>query len=218
MATLTSFLPYVLPHVTGCPDPLAEQAVRSACIEFCEETLLVQEVSTQSSIASQQDYDIDVPTDMILVRVTGVFYGDTWLDPSSIENIRSGVALRGAVGTATQTLATPTVYFQKTPNATTISLYPVPDTALANGLAIRAAFAPSRSATTVPDLLYDFWVEEIAAGAIARLKAIPGQPFSDPATVANYLLQFNEANRAGSIEARVGRVAAASRVRLTRFV
>ena len=40
MATtaFTAWLPEVLPNVPTCPDVLAVNAIRNACIEFCSET------------------------------------------------------------------------------------------------------------------------------------------------------------------------------------
>lgn len=218
MATsLTSFLPYVLPHVVGCTNMLAEQAVLSSCIEFCTQTLLVQELSTQTVTAGVVDYTVDVPASSVLVRVLGVIHEDSWLTPNSIENMRSGVALRGDVGDSTATESTPRVYFQKTPTSEDITLYPVPVYTVANGLAVRAAFAPSRSASSVDDVLFNNWVEPIAAGAISRLMMIPGQPFSAPALAGAYRVQFDVATRKAAIVARSGQVAASSRVQLTHF-
>jgi hypothetical protein len=218
MATsLTSFLPYVLPHVVGCTNMLAEQAVLSSCIEFCGQSLLIQELAVQTVTAGVQDYTIDIPAYSVIARVLGVIHEDTWLTPNSIENVRSGVAMRGDVGSSYATDATPIVYFQKTPTSDDISLYPIPVTTIVNGLAIRTAFTPSRSATTVDDTLYNNWLEPIAAGAIARLMLLPGQPFSAPALAGSYRVQFDAATRHASTVARAGQVAASSRVQLTHF-
>lgn len=217
MVLLSKFLPFVLPHVPACPDITAEQAILSSCIEFCMQTLLVQELSTQTVTAGVTDYTVDVPASSILVRVLGVIHEDTWLTPTSVENMRSGVALRGDIGKSQATDSTPKVYFQKTPTSEDITLYPVPVDTLADGLAIRAAFAPSRSATSVDDVLFNNWVEPIAAGAVARLMVIPSQPFSAPALAGVYRSQFDVATRKAAIVARSGQVAASSRVQLTHF-
>ena len=217
MAALSKFLPFVLPHAPSGTDILAEQAILSACIEFCTQTLLVQELTTTTVSAGTQDYTVDVPSGSVLVKVLGVIHEDRWLKPSSIENVRSGVALRGDVGSAAAVDAAPKVYFQKSPTSDDISLYPVPAVSIADGLAVRAAFAPSRSAATVNDVLYDSWAEAIAAGAIARLLLIPNQTFSAAPLAGAYRAQFDAATRRASIQARTGQIAASSRVQLALF-
>lgn len=217
MAALSKFLPFVLPHVPTCPDSLAEQALLSSCIDFCVQTLLIQEVSTQTVTAGVQDYTVDIPSSSMLLKVLGVMHEDRWLTPNSIENVRSAVALRGDVGSAQAKDSTPIVYFQKTPSSDDISLYPVPVSTVTEGLTIRAAFAPTRSATTVDDILYDSWAESIAAGAISRLMLIPNQAFSAAPLAGAYRSQFDAATRKASIIARTGEVAASSRVQLVHF-
>ena len=69
MAALSKFLPFVLPHVPACPDITAEQAILSSCIEFCVQTLLVQELTTASVTAGTQDYTVDVPSGSRLLWV-----------------------------------------------------------------------------------------------------------------------------------------------------
>ena len=217
MVTITSFYPYVLPHVVGCPDPVMDQAIRSACIEFCAQTLLVQEVTTVSVVSGVQDYDIEVPSGMGLSKVIGVLLEDQWLTPNSIESVRSGLALRGSVGSAVVAQSTPRVYFQKTPTAAEISLYPVPADSVIEGLAMRAAFTPLRNAITVADVLYQNYAEDIGAGAISRLMLMPGQVYSDLQSAGIHRAKFDNAIKKASIIARTGQVAVASRVQLTQF-
>jgi len=218
LAALSQFFPYVVPYVPGCPDPVVEQAIRSVCIDFSNRTHLVQTLTPQDVVLNQQDYSITIPTDQVLSKVTGVYYEDVWLPPSSIEAVRSGVILRGSVGSAVVQTGKPKTYFQKTPNGATISLYPIPAEAITLGLAIRAAFAPSRTATVIPDYLYQYWLEEISAGVVARLCAMPGQPYSNPGIAGEMRVTYNNAVRDAGIEARTGQVAAASRVQPRAFV
>lgn len=215
---LTEFFPYVQPHVPGCSEPLLEQAIRSACIDFCTRSLVIQTIVPADYTDDVQDYTVAVPANMTLVRVLGVFLKDAWLSPNTIENVRSGVALRGDAGDAVALNTTPVTYFQKLPTSTTVSLYPVPHETVTDGLAVRAAFAPSRNAGVVDTALFEDWVEDIAAGAAARLVTIPNQPFSNPAMAAGYTGVFQRAARAASIQARSGKVAASSRVQPAAFV
>lgn len=196
---------------------MAEIAVRNACIDFCHTTLLVQTVTTQNIVADQQDYNLTIPAESVLARVMKVFYGDTELAPNTVESVNSGVVVRGNVGDATQRKDTPVVYFQRTPTVATISVYPLPATALTLGLGVRAAFAPTRTAANVDDSLLNYWAEEIAAGALYRLMSTPGQAFSDLSMAAFQKNKFDVGCRSASIQSRTGLIAAASRVEGRRF-
>lgn len=215
---LSAFFPYVLPHVPGCTDPLAEQAIRSACIEFCTDTLVCQELQTASVISGVQDYDIDIPTGLMPVRLLGVMVRDNWIEGLSLESVRSGLALRGDVGGAQVSKGEPSAFFQKTPTSAAFSVYPIPDTTVSDGFAIRVAFAPTRTAMTVPDTLFHDWVEEVAAGAVARLADMSSQPFYAPQSAATYRGRFEMSLRKAAIQARTGLVAAASSVQPVRFM
>lgn len=217
MTPLTQFLPYVLPYALGAPEPMALQELRTACIEFCNTTLLDQEIATATATANKADYEIAVPPHKALTKILGVLYQDTWLTPTPVESVRSALALRGNVGSATVQAATPETYFQKTPTSAEISLYPVPDVTTVSMLTIRAAFAPARTATQVEDFLFDDWVDVIAAGALWKLAAVPGQSYTNPDVSARAAAQFNSALRSASIQARTGQIAAASRVRPRSF-
>lgn len=199
MTNLESFLPWVNVHVFGASEPLAIQALRSSCIDFCKRTDIVQQVTAaQNIVADQQDYTTAVPASMVLVRILGVAHRDRWLSGPPPGDIRTATALRGAdIGTAQVLRGDPRYYFQKTSGATAVSLYPIPDTALTGGLLIKASFAPSVSATEVDDVLFNEWVDGIAMGAVYRLQMTPGQAFtSNPApALAMYSKAVSEARR-----------------------
>lgn len=61
----------------------------------------------------------------------------------------------------------------------------------------KVAYAPTRTATTVDDILFSDYVEDIAAGALARVLLTAGQPYYDPPRAAGYLSRFtNGKNKA----------------------
>lgn len=181
--TLESFLPYVIPHVIGCPEPLAIQALRRACIEFCRRTDIVQRIQApMDATVDTQEYAVTIPADMDMCRVLGVAWNQYWLVPVPPEQAKSGPLLRGAdLGTAEALTGPPKFYHLKTPDATSVCVYPLPDSTYAASLLIQASFRPTLSALSVDDSLFDDWLDGVAAGAIYRLKSMPGQPFSaDP--------------------------------------
>jgi hypothetical protein len=201
----------------GCSKPLARQAIRLACIDFCRDAMVVQDLQLYDVVAGQADYPLTIPASSQLTRVLGVMYIDSWLTPSSVEQVRAALPLRGNVGDAQVQSSSPKTYFLKTPSTSTISLYPVPDTAVILGLTVRSAYTPSNLATTVDDILFNYWAEEIAAGAVARLKVMPNVPFTDQAGASVARKAFETAKREATIQARTGLIAAASRVQPRAF-
>lgn len=217
MTTFDSFMPYLLPLVPGCPDPAAYQALRWACIEFCKRTDTVQRVLTAVNVvADTQDYAVTPPTDMLLVNVLGVSHAGRWLDPVMPDDVESDTALRGAdIGDVDLVKGTPNKYFLKTVGTSTVSLYPVPELSITGGLLIKASFKPTQTADEVDDILFNEYVEEIAAGAAAKLQATPGQPFTqDPsAALARFELGIGKAKRRKAF----GQMSGSARVRPRRF-
>ena len=219
MKALALFHPFVLPYADGCSVPMADQAVLSACIEFCSATQLVQRTSVDNVVAGWQDYDVEVPSQMVLVRLLRVFFKDMPLAPVPLHSVASGTATQGAaVGDAILARsAGPTVYFTKDPTASEYSVYPVPDTAVPNGLTVRAAFAPARTAGQVDDVLFDDYAECIAYGALGRLLATPNMPFTDALSASRYLAAFRASRASAATLARTGQIVSSSRVTPVRF-
>lgn len=218
-ATLDQFFPWVLPSVPGCSDLLAQQAIRQACIEFCNRTDLVQRVTTADATAAVQDYTITPPTDMILSRILSVGWQGTLLSMVSPDVVNNDLALRGvAIGTATPLTGDPRWAFQKTPadSDAGFSIYPIPDTTVTLGLTVKASYAPTNAAATVDDALWNDYVEQIAAGAMARLMMMPGQTFSSKSG-ALYKIEFERAIERGRHQKNTGSLAADKRVMPVRF-
>lgn len=211
------FLPYVLVNVPGCTTPLAIQALRSAAIEFCTRSNLIQSIAKTSSTAAVDEYDVEVLPQMKVARVLQVFYGTTELEIVPTLMVGTPQALRGTVDGAEPGKGSPRAAFFKTPSGSTFSVYPVPDESKTEVFTVRASFAPSRSASSVDDLLFDDWVEVIAAGAIGQLQAMPGQSFTSLSTAGAFFQQFSAGVARARIEASKGRVAGSMRVRPVSF-
>jgi hypothetical protein len=154
MKKLEAFLPYVLPSVAGCSQPLAEQAIRDSAIQFCEETHYLQLVSDPIDlVAGASEYDIDVPASHSVARLL-----NTWFGP---EQRPTGRPQRAEfIGPST------------------LRIWPVPQADLPAAMQTCIALKPARTATSLDDSMFNDWVEGIAAGAIYRICMMPGQAFS----------------------------------------
>lgn len=218
MKALDLFLPLVLPYAPGCSDQMAYQALRQTAIDFCMRSALVQRITQSDIVADTQDYDITVPSDMVFSQVLGVGWQGQWLTPVSPDQVLSDVALIGAaIGIAEPLSGSPSFYFQKLPTDATVSLYPIPDTALTNGLTIKAAFFPAEDATTVEDALYDDYAAAIAAGALMRLVTTPNQMFTAPTMAPAYLATYERGVSAAKRQKQRGKLPSDLRVRPQRF-
>jgi hypothetical protein len=183
MKSLELFIPMLLPYVYGAGDPAMLHALRQTCIEFCKSTDVIQRVTPMNITATVQDYTVTPPTDMSFCRIQGVGWQGKWLDFAAPSDVDSDTALTGVtIGTAVPETGDPRLFFQKTPTSAAFSIFPIPDTTLANGMTLKASFYPTQTALTVDDVLYDDYAETIACGAAVRLMSTPGQLYTSTNT------------------------------------
>jgi hypothetical protein len=202
MATaLSAFTPYVAPDVPGCPEPMIDDAVRTAAIEFCEKTRALRERVAFNTVADQ-DYVVLAPTGGDVARLYKLMYGDRKLDPTT----RADFDEDGDTGE-------PREYYIEPPN--TLRLYPVPDAIYA--MVAHVAVTPDRDATTLDDTLYNNWRDEIAAGAKARLMLMKNQPWYDPDGAAIAQNAFQAAIDRAAHKRATGNVGTPLRTRLHTF-
>lgn len=176
MAVYEDFLSRVIPEVSGCPEPLAIQAIKDATIEFCEKSLVYQQdLDPVTSIKGTSEYDLDTPTGYVVARIMNAWFGQTKLEPAAPDMLRVPDAYRLTAGQSD-----PKFYFQKT--AKTFTLLPVPDQTTPSSITIRAALKPTRNSTSIDDELFEEYAEVIAHGAKYRLMLSAGKPYSNPAT------------------------------------
>jgi hypothetical protein len=202
----------------GVTDMYAEQAVRDACIEFCERTEIIQGVDAYSTVSGTAEYDIQAPTQQRLVRVVRVTYNAVELAPVAIDEVKHGAAMRAGVDTTVASdSGTPYCFYQRTPSDTAIYLWPVPNTSVTGALGVRAAFAPTRTCNQVEDDLYDVWITEIVSGALAKLLITPGQPFTNSSLAEHHRKQFESGMAKAIGDAKRGATRGALRVQPRAF-
>lgn len=174
-ATYDTFFPEVLPHVPACSEMAAFNAVRNAVIQFCTDTWYLQyDCYPIPVMATIPQYEPDTPNQTKFVGVVDAFFGSKPLYP------KDEATLRRRFGSMDFRLAqgTPDSWYQTDPDS--VLLVPCPDALAAQyPLNLRIAIAPTRDSTGVDDTVYERYAETVAKGAIARLKAVPGQLYSD---------------------------------------
>lgn len=219
MAKLSDFMPWIAPSAFGVLEPFAAQHIRDACIEFAEATGVIQTVEPADIVAGQALYELSPPAQSELVDVIAVYYGTKQLGSVPVDMIGHGGAARVGTDTTIETASgTPVAYYQITPNDADIYLWPVPDEAAAAVLTVRASWRPTRTATLVDDVFFRDYAPDIANGALARILAVPGQPFTNPGQAAAFGAMFKAAISNTRAFARRGSIRTSMRVRARSFV
>lgn len=185
--TYDLFLPEVLPFAHGCSDMVATHAVKNAAIEFCEKTdWWLYELSPITGVANQQDYTFaSLPAGASVCRVVQADYGNLPLDPLTDDE------LRGVFGIAWRSVDAGWPRFTTQINEDQISLVPAPSSASIAQLTAFVSLRPTRASTGCDSSIYERWGEVVGQGALARLYATAGQPYSNPAAAAAYMAKFN---------------------------
>lgn len=168
------FLPEVLPYVPDCPQIAAVNAIRNACIEFCNRTLYWQEdLDPLPIVANVSNYPIDTPRGTVFIDLIEAWNDGMALRAASVEELS-----RKFRGVDWRTFQGQPLYVTRIISSELL-LVPQPSATVQNALTMRVAVAPDRDSTTVSEDIYQNYLETIAKGARARLHSTPGQPFFD---------------------------------------
>jgi hypothetical protein len=173
VVNLSQFLPRLLPNVLGCPEPVAIQALLDSAIDFCNRSSVISvELDPITVIKDLDTYELETPDSTTVSVIQKVWYDGTLL---------SAVPYDAATGMYSGHHGDPRYYFGSyVEEAYSMTLMPTPTTTLRNGLRVRVALTPTRSATKVHSVLFDRYVDGIVAGAIAIIAAIPDQQYTNP--------------------------------------
>lgn len=209
MVPVGVFFSRVLPNVIGCPEPLAQQAVVDAAIEFCEATLAcavdLDPVDVRKGV---RQYELDLPPQMALSQILSVIYDDFCLVPIPSSRVVE-------VGTHE---GHPVYYYTRDVDETLVlNLYPTPDKNILGGLRVRAAVRPTRTATQVHSSLFNDWSDAIVDLALARLMDTPGQPFTNEAKAVMLRQKAKARMTEARLEALRGRTMSSMSVSMRRF-
>jgi hypothetical protein len=205
MSAYTAFLNDVMPDVPGCTVELATHAIKNSCIEFCEKTLILQrDHDPVTVVAGIVDYDFEPPAGQLVTRIMRAWYKTTELTPLAPDDVNRPEVYNRLFTGANVDRLDPGYILQK--DERTFSLYPIPVSTVANALTMRVAYKPSRSSTTVEDVIYEDYSEAIAKGAKARLMMSPGKPYTNPQLAAAELELFRQAMNVARQRASRGHV------------
>lgn len=159
----------------GCPEPELIDAYRYAAIDFCKRTRVMTAWITTTTAA------MAVATISPDQQITDIL--DALFDGEEVSIV--GINDR-AVTTATDQAP---VLTWRNPNLPQI----VPQPALSREVQMLMVFAPGPASTTVDDSVWLRYSEELNHGALARLFAVPGVPYSNQALATYHQGMFDRA-------------------------
>lgn len=191
MASYEDFFPNILTEVQGAPEPAVVNAIRNACIEFCEKSLiLTRDHDPVSVIAGVVDYDLEPPAGYLVVKVQQAWLDTNKITPLAPDFVRDAATYNRLFAAYQSAPSTPQHYIQK--DERSISVWPVPDRLYQNGLTMRVALKPTRASTSIEDVILEDYAEVIASGALRRLMMSVNKPYSNTEMAAVHKSLFDQ--------------------------
>ena len=202
--------------------PAVLNAVRNACIKFCEGTLLWTYTLDRISVeANEDEYTLTIPEAQYgtIISVDDVKYkidgadDDQFITLDPLSKNQKDLWDSGSWPFRTSTSSSH-YYVDKDK---TLFLYMIPTEDSDEGLLVRVNLRPIRTTTVVQTFLYTNHYETIGKGAKADLFARKAQPWYDPNLASMYSVSFhNDINDAMAVKTS-GYTKRPSQVRLRDF-
>lgn len=181
MKPLEQLLPRVLTRATGCPEPVAIDALISAAIEFCERTRLWRD-SDEFDVTQAMDCEhVAAPYGAVLYEIESARFDGEPLDPISISELdRKRKHWRTDTGDHARYIT------QVLPN--TVRIYPK----VAGTVELSTILKPSFEAKSLPDFMVLNHARTLADGALGEILSIPGQKFTNNELSAYHSGRFEQ--------------------------
>lgn len=188
MLSWDAFLPEVAVEIGACPRPLLINAIQNAGRKLIRDSRLLTEDLPAIDLVNgvqQYAYDSADPANFGVVGCDKVWVGGELIDPLTEDQAESET---------TNWLSDTGVvvgFVESVPGA--VRLVRIPDVDTVGGLVIRAAVVPKKTIGNVlPEWFVDAFLEDIAAGAKARLMLQPGTAWANPQMGAYYQTLFEQ--------------------------
>lgn len=186
MTAIADFLLRVKPEIPGGVDTVIIRYIRDAAIEFCDRSWYWrQDLTPINTAAGTSTYTIAPPVDSVISEIISVKHNDIPLKPvieadldASNPKWRTEQAEQATRWTATA--------------RDSVTLYAAPSVTATGAIKVKAVLKPSQTAATLPNSLYDNYLNAIAAKAKSLLMAMPGETWSNPEHSAYYQSIFDK--------------------------
>lgn len=194
---LSDLLPLVIPHVKGCPNPLAVQELRMAAIEFCERTKAWREEFT---VAFDEQNETIAPLAHAEIHEieTADFADDAGLSYplTPVAYLRSTPPDRDTTNESQPfyiTQASPDTITLVPFSAGTVTLQAIMKPQSLPKYGVSGATTLQAVQNVIPAFIAAKYGEVLAHGALARLFAMPGVPWTQPSLAGARYAQFSAA-------------------------
>lgn len=209
---IEALLRYLLPDVPGVPDVTANQALLLSTIEFCVLTHAWDEIQDPVNLSDDEnEYDIDVPQGARVVAIKNIWTTAGELTPVTMSRLQQ---LLPSWQIATGPVPS---YYNAPDDLGSFRVYPIPTDAGGLGITLRAAYAPSLSATSVPDSVVNRYLETILCGAKHRLMATPGKGWSNAPLAVYHQQRFDDGVNRAKIDILHDKTQGSLKVKPVRF-
>lgn len=190
----SAFSALINPYAGACPDPMIEQAIRLAAVEFCERTRCWRHIVTKTVRRSESI--VVAPAYSVIHEFETAYFNGAPLTPIAYSAIQEEL-INDTEGTTSQ----PEYISQANPG--TVQLWPFMEGELKLTCFLKPASVDEAAPASpydddeeqgiLPEFLRSQFGEAIAAGALSRILSIPNQSYTDPGQAANYLARFERA-------------------------
>lgn len=199
----SELLDEVLPNLAADPsDPVTENAIKRAVIEFCEKSWIWQHLPDALDVtAGEATIDLEALPGSDIAAVMAAALDGNPLDAKSLDWLNSNVPRWRTDRT------TPRYYTQV--DTERLILAGVPDASSTGGLSLTLALQPSHNATGFPKWIFNQHVYALADGAMAKLMLMPAKPWTDVVNGQDRRAKFDAAiaNARAAVVAGLGRAA-----------
>lgn len=208
MTPLSQFLPRVLVYTPACSEPMLIQALLDTAIDFCEKTAAVRYLAGPEPVPANTASVALCSTNrqLEITMVLRAYLNDEELAPTPADLVRYP---------APQTTKPTSYTYAKQGCDTQVILNAFADEDYT--LTAEVVVKPTRTAESVPEELFEKWVDAIVAGTLARIYMIPGQPFSAPDAGAYQQARYARMVHNARIDASHGRLRGSLTVKLRPF-
>ena len=188
MAALSDFERFILPFMGNVPIPTVHDAILDACIEYCTRTRVLRNlVEPITLVNGVVEYEIDPPDgDNQITEVITAWLPEGQLLPATRPQL-DALYPKGWAGLVAGSTQEVRRFYCRLPGL--IRLVPALNTKATRALRLEVAYAPTRTAREVDDILLNRYAEKIASGALARLHQ-HSAAYADPNRAVMYLQQF----------------------------
>jgi hypothetical protein len=166
--TITDFLRYVLPGISGVPSAVARQAVIEAAQEFLRETKVWDEIQDPIRLGDGvNEYDLEAPRGAKCIDLQDVYAH--WAPDGRLRGMTQSQLARQSPEWATARGGLPVAY-TRAADFQTIRVYPIPTEPQRDAvIRMHAVYTLSDDATELPEEIVSRWREALVHGARSRL-------------------------------------------------